>query len=96
MDAARAFPAPHGLPPDGLILLLPARAGDGWRWWRVEQGRLGRERSFMPDAESAPWGSLEDGSVVTALVPAAMAPVRPGDQFRMAVGGLGDCSVRFG
>lgn len=76
MDAASAFSAPHGLPPDGLILLLPARAGDGWRWWRVEQGRLGRERSFMPDAESAPWGSLEDGSVVTALVPAALAPVR--------------------
>lgn len=79
MDAASAFTAPDGLPgglPDGLILLLPARADGGWRWWRVEQGRLGRERSFMPDAEAAPWGRLEEGGVVTALVPAALAPVR--------------------
>jgi general secretion pathway protein L len=41
----------------------------------VEQGGLGRERSFMPDAETAPWGQLEEGNVVTALVPAALAPV---------------------
>jgi general secretion pathway protein L len=74
MDAASAFSVPDG-PPDGLIVLLPARSG-GWRWWRVEQGGLGRERSFMPDAETAPWGRLAEGNVVTALVPAARAPVR--------------------
>ena len=75
MAAASAFPAPHGLP-DGLIVLLPARSDGGWRWWRVEQGRLSCERSFLPDADIAPWGRLEEGSVVTALVPAALAPVR--------------------
>jgi 2-oxopent-4-enoate/cis-2-oxohex-4-enoate hydratase len=39
---------------------------------------------------------LQAGEVVLSGALAAMAPVRPGDQFRMAVGGLGDCSVRFG
>lgn len=75
MEAASAFSVPDG-PPDGLIVLLPARSGGGWRWWRVEQGGLGRERSFLADAETAPWGRLAEGSVVTALVPAARAPVR--------------------
>ena len=57
---------------DGLIVQLPAVPGAVWRWWRVSDGGLSRDRGFAP-GEDAPWG----GSARTvALVPSADAPVR--------------------
>ncbi len=63
------------VPDDGLILLLPASPGEGWRWWRVEQAALGGMHTFHSD-EAAPWGDLAAGAPVTVLVPSALAPVR--------------------
>lgn len=61
--------------PDGVIVLLPSAAGAAWRWWRVGGGKLGGERGFDPDGDR-PWGTMADDARVTALVPAALAPVR--------------------
>lgn len=70
-----AAPDSPGTVPDGLIVLLPEAAGDAWRWWRVAGGVLDGERTFDPDAE-APWGPPDEGMRITALVPAALAPVQ--------------------
>jgi general secretion pathway protein L len=59
---------------DGLIVLLPTVAGEAWRWWRVGGGKLGGERGFDPD-DDRPWGTMADDARITALVPAALAPV---------------------
>lgn len=59
------------LPPDGVIVLLPAVAGAPWRWCAVAGGVLGEERAWSPD-EPAPWAQ---GTLATVLVPAAAAPV---------------------
>lgn len=40
--------------------------------------------------------SLKAGEVILSGALGAMVPVQPGDQFRVAMGGLGDCAVRFG
>lgn len=61
------------VPDSGLIVLLPATPGEGWCWWRVEQGALGAAHTFDPD-EAAPWSEV--AGTVTVLVPAALAPVR--------------------
>lgn len=66
---------PDTTQPDGLIVQLPATPGQDWRWWRVSGGALGREHGFDP-ADEAPWGGLDEGAVVTVLVPAALAPVQ--------------------
>lgn len=58
---------------DGLIVLLPAEPGHAWRWWRVTDGAVGREHEFDGHGEARPWGEVTQ---VTALVPAAFAPVR--------------------
>lgn len=39
---------------------------------------------------------LKAGEVVLSGALAAMAPVKAGDNFRLAIGGIGACSVRFG
>lgn len=57
---------------DGLIVLLPAEAGQPWRWWRVGEAGVGRDHAFDPAMETTPWG---DVGAVTVLVPAAAAPV---------------------
>lgn len=38
---------------------------------------------------------LEPGEVILSGALAAMAPIAAGDQFRVSIGGLGSCSVRF-
>ncbi|GAA6142730.1 2-oxopent-4-enoate hydratase [Hydrogenophaga sp. 5NK40-0174] len=40
-------------------------------------------------------GGLKAGEVVLSGALAAMAPAAKGDSFRVSIGGLGDCSVRF-
>ncbi|MET0180874.1 MAG: type II secretion system protein GspL [Novosphingobium sp.] len=59
----------------GLIVLLPVAPGSAWRWWALEDGRLGDERGTAP-GEDAPWGELGEGARIVALAPAADAPVR--------------------
>lgn len=59
---------------DGLIVVLPAAPGGEWRWRRVEDGVAGTEHGYFA-GEDAPWGSFREGRV-TAVVPAALAPVR--------------------
>ncbi|MCA1661153.1 MAG: hypothetical protein LC648_02880 [Novosphingobium sp.] len=71
---ALADPAPDA-PDEGLLILLPAVAGERWRWWRVSDGALEGTRSYDPD-EGEIWGSLPDDARVVALVPSAQAPVR--------------------
>ena len=39
--------------------------------------------------------ALEPGEVILSGALAAMAPIAAGDQFRVSIGGLGSCSVRF-
>jgi len=39
---------------------------------------------------------LKAGEVILSGALGAMVPAQAGDHFRMAIGGLGDCSVRFG
>ncbi|KUE85111.1 2-oxopent-4-enoate hydratase [Cupriavidus necator] len=39
---------------------------------------------------------LKAGEVILSGALAAMAPVSPGDNFRVTIGGIGTCSVRFG
>jgi 2-oxopent-4-enoate/cis-2-oxohex-4-enoate hydratase len=39
--------------------------------------------------------SLKAGEVILSGALAAMCPAMPGDQFRVSIGGLGSCSVRF-
>ncbi|NDY90357.1 2-oxopent-4-enoate hydratase [Ideonella livida] len=38
---------------------------------------------------------LKAGEVILSGALGAMVPALPGDQFRVSIGGLGDCSVRF-
>ena len=38
---------------------------------------------------------LKAGEVILSGALAAMAPVRTGDNFRVSIGGIGACSVRF-
>lgn len=59
--------------PDGLIVLLPAEPGHAWRWWLVSENGVGREHELDGNGEASPWGEVGE---VTALVPAALAPVR--------------------
>ncbi|MCW1384031.1 type II secretion system protein GspL [Novosphingobium sp. KCTC 2891] len=68
-----AQPVPLGDPaPDGVIALLPDAPGGAWRWWRVADGALGRERAWLP-GEELPWVAA---TPATLLVPSAAAPVR--------------------
>lgn len=54
-------------PSPGLIALVPASAGEPWRWWRVADGALwSMDEGNLPPAV--------EGSA-TVLVPAALAPV---------------------
>jgi 2-oxopent-4-enoate/cis-2-oxohex-4-enoate hydratase len=39
--------------------------------------------------------ALRAGEVILSGALAAMAPVAPGDNFRVSIGGIGACSVRF-
>jgi 2-oxopent-4-enoate/cis-2-oxohex-4-enoate hydratase len=39
--------------------------------------------------------ALKAGEVILSGALGAMVPARKGDQFRMSIGGLGECSVRF-
>ena len=39
--------------------------------------------------------ALEPGEVILSGALAAMAPIAAGDQFRVSIGGLGSCAVRF-
>lgn len=60
--------------PDGLVVLLPEAAGAAWTWWRMVDGRAGNAGAYQP-GEAAPWGTLDEGARVTALLPGAPAPV---------------------
>jgi len=66
---------PPDMPDHGLLILLPAAAGEAWRWWRIDDGELGQGHDYSPD-EGAIWGELDDDAKVTALVPSDRAPVR--------------------
>ena len=59
---------------EGVLILLPAGVGAPWRWWRIEDGVLGR--SYDHDPSGAGFGELADGARIVALAPAAQAPVR--------------------
>ena len=66
--------APRDPSTDGLIAALPEVPGGEWRWWSVTGGVLEEGRGWFA-GEELPWGDAAAG-VVTALVPAAAAPVR--------------------
>ncbi len=38
---------------------------------------------------------LKAGEIILSGALAAMAPAKAGDNFRMSIGGLGSCSVKF-
>jgi len=38
---------------------------------------------------------LKAGEIILSGALAAMAPAKAGDNFRVSIGGLGNCSVRF-
>ena len=58
---------------DGALILLPAVAGAPWRWWRIEDGALGR--SYDHEPSGAAFGEFAEGARIVALAPAAQAPV---------------------
>lgn len=59
----------------GLLIVLPAAAGDDWLWRRVNDGALDSWADYRP-GDAAPWGELADDHRVVALVPSDQAPVR--------------------
>jgi len=83
---------------DRFVVFLPEQPGAPWAWWRTNEAAHGTWQSGEP----LPW---DEGAAVTALVPAALAPVRirplpdiPAAQAiaaeRLTASGLGsDCHV---
>lgn len=59
----------------GLLIVLPAAAGDDWQWRRVDDGALDSWADYRP-GDAAPWGESDDNHRVVALVPSDQAPVR--------------------
>ena len=60
---------------DGLLIVLPALVGEGWRWRRVRDGELHSWHDYR-SGDDAPWGEPGEGHRVVALVPSDQAPVR--------------------
>ena len=71
--------APDDLDPatgdHGLLIVLPAVPGEGWRWRRVRDGELQSWHDYRPGGD-APWAEPGEDHRVVALVPSAQAPVR--------------------
>ena len=59
----------------GLLIVLPAVAGNEWQWRRVRDDALDAWHSYSL-GDDVPWGAPDERDRVVALVPSDQAPVR--------------------
>lgn len=75
VDQAMTAPDDLATSADGLLIVLPALAGEDWQWRRVRDGELQTWHEYRPGGD-APWGEPGESHCVVALVPSDQAPVR--------------------